>query len=402
MNHTERTQSVFSHILLWFGAAVSIAEIAAGTLIAPLGIGKGILSIVIGHIIGGIILFSAGFIGAKSGLTAAESVRISFGKYGSFGFSILNILQLLGWTAVMIINGAQAFNGIAVRMLHGDYEKLWCILIGGLICCWIILGLKNLTKVNSVVCLVLFLFFLALGINVFTQMDGPTVAETSMGFGEAVELNVAMALSWLPLISDYTCKLEKPFIGTVGSVLSYSCGSALMFIIGVGAAVHTGKSDITSIMIAAGMGSIALMAVVFSTVTTTFLDTYSAGISATNLNEKINYKLTAIVVCVAGTLISIFVPITQYEDFLYLIGSVFAPLFSILFVDYYLFKKREKILRTNCLSVVLWIIGFFIYRLLLPYNSYVGITLPIMLLTGALYIIISKIFRGNNREKECD
>ena len=75
--------------LLWFGAAVSIAEILTGALIAPLGITKGIVAILFGHLAGGVIFYLAGYIGAQSNLSAIESTRISFGKYGSFCFSIL-------------------------------------------------------------------------------------------------------------------------------------------------------------------------------------------------------------------------------------------------------------------------------------------------------------------------
>lgn len=41
-----------SQFLLWMGAAISIAEIVTGTLIAPLGLAKGTLAIIVGHLIG--------------------------------------------------------------------------------------------------------------------------------------------------------------------------------------------------------------------------------------------------------------------------------------------------------------------------------------------------------------
>ena len=48
----EKRTSVFENSLIWFGAAVSIAEILTGTYFAPLGFTKGLLAILIGHIIG--------------------------------------------------------------------------------------------------------------------------------------------------------------------------------------------------------------------------------------------------------------------------------------------------------------------------------------------------------------
>ena len=60
------------------------------------------------------------------------------------------------------------------------------------------------------------------------------VSDDMMTFGAAVELAVAMPLSWLPLISDYTREAEKPFAATFTSVFVYSVVSIFMYMIGMG------------------------------------------------------------------------------------------------------------------------------------------------------------------------
>ena len=87
----EKRTTLFENGLIWFGAGVSIAEILTGTYFAPLGFGKGISAIIIGHIIGCILLFLAGVIGGKTEKSAMETVKMSFGQKGSLLFSILNI-----------------------------------------------------------------------------------------------------------------------------------------------------------------------------------------------------------------------------------------------------------------------------------------------------------------------
>ena len=248
-SHEENKVSTFSQVLLWFGAAVSIAEIITGALLAPLGLGQGLLSIVVGHIIGAVILLLGGYIGAQSGLSSSMSARISFGKYGSYGFSALNLLQLLGWTAIMIVNAAKAMDAITGQLWSFTNEGLWCVVIGLLICIWVLLGSNGLAKLNTVVMLLLLAFSLILGFVVFRGSGTPHPTEEQMSFGAAVELNVAMSLSWLPLISDYTRNLKKPVGGTVGSVLGYLAGSVLMYVIGLGAALFAGTSDISAIQI---------------------------------------------------------------------------------------------------------------------------------------------------------
>ena len=124
----EKRTSLFDNGLIWFGAGVSIAEILTGTYLAPLGMSKGLAAIVIGHIIGCIMLFLAGVIGGRERLSAMESVKLSFGQKGGLLFSILNVLQLVGWTAIMIYDGALAADGV---MAAGQW--IWCLVIGGLI-----------------------------------------------------------------------------------------------------------------------------------------------------------------------------------------------------------------------------------------------------------------------------
>ena len=137
--------SVFSNSLIWFGAGVSIAEIVTGTYLASLGMEKGILAVIIGHLIGCSLLFLAGVIGAKTKKSAMETVKISFGQKGSILFSVLNVIQLAGWTAIMIYDGALSANGI-----FNTGNWVWCIVIGVLIIIWIFIGIKNIEKVNVV------------------------------------------------------------------------------------------------------------------------------------------------------------------------------------------------------------------------------------------------------------
>ncbi|MFK5243108.1 putative hydroxymethylpyrimidine transporter CytX, partial [Lactococcus lactis] len=84
-----------------------------------------------------------------------------------------------------------------------------------------------------------------------------------------------------------------------------------------------------------GLGLVALLIIVFSTVTTTFLDTYSAATSLANLTDSGYVNRLAVGVTVVGLLIALTVAMTYYQNFLYLIGSVFTPLYAIIFVTYF-------------------------------------------------------------------
>lgn len=233
-----------------------------------------------------------------------ETVKISFGQKGSILFSVLNVVQLAGWTAIMIYDGALSANGI-----FNTGNWVWCIVIGVLIIVWIIIGISNVEKINVVAMTALFILTIILCKVVFFDNHTITkIAGDGLTFGAAVELAVAMPLSWLPLISDYTREAEKPVKATAASAIVYGLVSCWMYVIGMGAAIFAQNAGIDQIMLKAGLGIAGLLIIVFSTVTTTYLDAYSAGISSETISHKINGKYMAIVVTVIGTIAAIVYP----------------------------------------------------------------------------------------------
>ncbi len=386
--------SVLANGLIWFGAGVSIAEILTGTYFAGLGFGRGMAAILLGHLIGGVLMFAAGMIGAREEKSAMETVKMSFGEKGSLLFIALNILQLVGWTAIMIYDGALAASGIAAI---GNW--VWALVIGVLILVWILIGITNLGKINTVAMASLMVLSLILFGVIFFGGNGNVagVVDEGMTFGAAVELGVAMPLSWLPLISDYTREAEKPFQATLFSVVVYSAVSIFMYIIGMGAAIYTGTGDIAAIMVKAGLGAAGLLIIVFSTVTTTFLDAYSAGVSAVSISERIDEKWAAAIVTVIGTAAAILFPMDNITDFLYLIGSVFAPMIAIQIADYFILKKSPVRAAASVKNLLIWLAGFIAYRILMGVDTPVGNTLPDMVLTIILCLVVNMFTSGKDQ-----
>ena len=391
----EKRTSLLENGLIWFGAGVSIAEILTGTYFSSLGFQKGLAAILIGHVIGCVMLFLAGVIGGKSRLSAMETVKSSFGNKGGQFFAILNVLQLVGWTAIMIYDGALAVDGMV-----STGRWLWCLIIGALIVVWILIGITNLGKINTAAMVLLFILTLVLCKVIF--FDGNVIqstADDSLSFGAAVELAVAMPLSWLPLISDHTREAEKPVKATAVSAIVYGIVSCWMYVIGMGAALFTGESDIAQILLKAGLSIAGLLIIVFSTVTTTFLDAYSAGISSESIFSKIKGKYAAIVVTIIGTVGAILFPMDDITDFLYLIGSVFAPMIAIQIADFFLLHRDRRKNAFDWRNLIIWVIGFVLYRLLMRVDLPVGNTLPDMVITIVICVIVGKVVGEKSTEK---
>ena len=349
----------------------------------------------LGHLIGCTMLFFAGLIGGMKRLSAMETVKLSFGGKGCLLFAVLNVLQLVGWTAIMIYDGALAANSI-----YGTGAWIWCLVIGGLIIVWILIGLKNLGKLNTVAMALLFILTLILGKVIFSGYGGSgLVSEEGMSFGAAVELSVAMPLSWLPLISDYTREAKKPFQATLASTLVYGVVSCFMYIIGMGAALFTGTYDIAVIMVKAGLGAAGLFIIVLSTVTTTFLDAFSAGVSSTVISGAVKEKWAAIAVTVIGTIAAIVYPMDNITNFLYLIGSVFAPMIAIQIADTFILKNDFRTVRFHVPNLVIWACGFVLYRILMHVDTPVGNTLPDMAVTIGICLVYHAVSSAAGSKK---
>ena len=398
--------------MIWFGAGVSIAEIITGTYFAPLGFAKGLAAIVIGHAIGCALLFLTGVIGAKKKMAAMQTTALSFGKFGPKFFGLLNAAQLLGWTGIMIYDGSLCANTI----IDGakDYSKFAALAIGILIVVWILARARNLDKLNFAAAVALFGLTIFMCVKIFSGLFGGGAdnalgaalsggaADQALSFGAAVELSVAMPLSWLPVISDYTKDAKRPVAVSLAAAVVYFLVSVWMYAIGMGAAIVAGESSIDIVMLKTGLGIAALVIVVLSTVTTTYLDAYSAGVSSQSVHSKINVKAAAIIVAVLGTVGALLFNMDNITDFLYLIGSVFAPMTAILLADFFVCKNDSSAKKIDAARIVVWILGFALYRLFMRFDFVFGCTLPAMAATFVLALAVHAATVRSRRNNSID
>ena len=392
--------------LIWFGAAVSIAEILTGACLEGLGLKKGLLVIVLGHIIGGLLLYLAGMIGAKNKEGAMKSSALSFGKFGSYFFAIMNIIQLVGWQGIMIFDAAYSAEGI---LKIG--KTWWSLIIGILTIAWIVLGSKSRDKLSIVVMVLLMLLTFVLSYVIFSGIRngnsaGSAVAE-ALSFGQGLELSIAMPLSWIPMIADYTYKSKKPVKTTLSACVTYSIASTWMYVIGLGAAVITHETRIDQIMLKAGLGVAGLYIIVVSCVTTNFIDAFSCNQSTfalipekkftpdadkkPTLKDNVKSNLPGIIDTVIGTVCAMIFPMENITEFLYFIGSVFAPMISVQIADNFIVKHENEETKFDMIAALAWVIGFIVYRILMKHDLFFGNTIPDMAITLVITIVFRKV-----------
>lgn len=359
---------IFANGIIWFGAAVSVAEIEAG-----IQSGNNWAALIPGHLLGGALLFLVGLIGAKARLSAMDSTASAFGKYGAKFFAALNMLQLVGWTSVMIAQGATALGGLEIPVGTTVLSAGLAVLVA----VWIFIGLRDSAHIATGAMALLAVLVAILTFRLFGSAGATQGAPSeALSFWAAFELSVAMPLSWLPLISDYTKNAERPFAATAVSACVYTVVSLWMYAIGILIA-DSGAGNLPAAILSVGLGIPGILIVVFSTVTTTFLDAYSAGESARTICRRLNPKIVGVVVCALGVFLAVFGIIDRYADFLYLIASVFASMAAVLAVSHYAVKSPLPVW-----NVISWAVGFGVYQF--AGSSPVGPTMTAMFVSAAL------------------
>lgn len=367
----EKRTSIFTNGMIWFGVAISVSEIVCGIEIGEAAKLSDIwFPLILGHVLGGIMLYFVGLIGARVRVNAMETTASTFGKYGSKFFAALNLTQLIGWIAVLNAQGAMALAGLNLPISF----PVTCVLLAVLIAAWVFVGLRKTAKITTVVMGLLAVLLVVLTAKLFGVDPSATGAVTQaashapahqFGFWTIFEISIAMPLSWLPVISDYTKDVEKPVPATIASAVAYTLASLWMYFIGLqiaglGLGVETG---IAQAILLAGIGIPGIIIVALSTVTTNFLAANSAGESAKAIFNKLNPKVGGVVVCVLSTILAIWGIVDHYISFLYLIAAVFAPMAAVLLVSYFFVKEHLDQKGFWVWNLVSWAVGFAVYEI---------------------------------------
>lgn len=409
----ERNFSGPDFFLLWAGAGIALTEIWAGGLLAPLGMLAGLLAILAGHFIGTTPLALAGLIGSRHGVPSIVSTRGAMGVRGSYLPAVLNIIQLIGWTAVMLWVGGQA----AASLTRGvaDLGPTFWIVVGGVLTTgWAVVGHRHWKKLQLVAVVLLLALSVIMSYIVFKQYGWERVLLVApsggMPFMSGLDLVIAMPISWLPLVADYARYARRTGPCFNGTWLGYFLASSWMYAVGLAAALATGSDTpdamVMELMASFGLVGAALLIVLISTFTTTFLDIYSNAVSVLSLAPRANERLVIVAGGALGTVLAIFLNPLQYENFLLFIGAAFCPLFGIVFADYFILKRgrydADQLFAgarywytygVHVPGLLAWLAGFALYQACAHRFTAFGASLPSMLGAAALYLAVAAWWR---------
>ena len=313
------------------------------------------------YAIGCLLLYFTGLIGAETKMPTVRSGRIAFGRYGSYAFSVFNIIQLLGWTAIMIIGGSAVLRQTVYLLTGYENSVLWTILIGALVAVWVAVGFKNVGKIN---------IFAVGGIidphhcfELCCIQRRDTAGGRPPYFGAAVELSIAMPLSWLPLIGDYTRESQHQSVPPLSAPLLISLVVCGCMSSAWPCSLRRRKRHRCGVGRGRSRRGGSIYRFIFHRHYNLSRRLFRRGQLCQPHRRQRRKSL-----CFAGpapvaTVLAIFFPMDQYESFLYLIGSFFVPMVTLLLMEYFIYGSRSIDVAFRWDNAVLWVVGFILYRI---------------------------------------
>lgn len=394
---------------LWFSLGIGLMVLQTGALLAPgLGLSGSLLAIFLGTLVGVLLLAAVGVIGSDTGLSSMAALKLSLGVKGASLPALLNLLQLIGWGAFEIIVMRDAASLLGARAFsEGSLlasPLLWTLIFGALATLLAVSG--PLTFVRKILrkwgIWLLLAACLWLTWNLFAKADLAALwiqaGDGSMPFAVGFDIAIAMPLSWLALVADYSRfgKRAKNVFG--GTALGFFIGNFWLMSLGVAYTLAFAPSgQVNTLLLAlagAGLG-IPLLLILLDETENAFADIHSAAVSS-GILLPLSVERLALVIGLICTLIACFAPLAQYQNFLLLIGSVFAPLFGVVLVDHFILRRRGLAAGSSLRwpALLAWLGGVSTYHLLANLYPDIGATLPALVLAGLLQLILGRAFNG--------
>ncbi len=384
--------------VLWSSLGVGILVLQAGALMAPaLTVDQAILVSLVGSIAGSALLASAGVIGARHGVPTMVSLRPILGFAGSYIATILNVIQLVGWTAFELKIMADASSLI----LGGGCELLFLVLFTVVIMLLAVGG--PLTVVRQ--WLEKFAIWLVYASTAWITYMVITTPKWAISGGRgglpwtlALDLVIAMPISWMPLVSDYNRFSSKVWSCTLSTMLGYALANAWFYSLGAALALMSGRGFIAASILSLYFGWMALLFILVDETDNAFADVYSCALSIQNAFPKARQWKLIVLISILSAVLAYFLPLSKYEWFLLLIGASFVPLFGVMLSEYFLVRRGrvdveefyEGAPRIVPRSIISWIVGLTTYFAIATHFPDVGASLPSFLMSALLQYLLRR------------
>ena len=326
-------------LAMWGNLGISLFGPLTGALVATTvgSVGLAIVAIVVGCALGALLLGASAIFGVTTGAPAMVSLRGLLGRRGSVLPTVLNIAQNIGWATMEII----VISTAAVAVIGDAWRWPFVILAGAVATLMAVRPLGSVRLLRKVMVWLVLAASVFLFVQVLLQPAQPIPQDAVLGFWPAVDLAVAGVVSFAPLAADYSRHSRTRGAAFWGASLGYGLAAIAYYALGVFAVANLGATDVIKALVTLPAGGIALAILLVDEVDEAFANVYSTTMSVQNLLPRLDRRVVAVIIGVLATLLAGLLDIGRYQSFLFLIGSVFVPLFAVAAVDFFVISKQR-------------------------------------------------------------
>jgi NCS1 family nucleobase:cation symporter-1 len=416
-----RRLGAWDFAVLWGDLGVGLLVLLTGSFLVPaLSLGQALVAIVVGSVIGVTLLALTAVVGARTGAPTMVCLRPALGHLGSWLPTTLNVVQLLGWTVFELVIMGHAANAVSRALLGLDAYPLWLAVFAVVVIAMGAWGPHGVVRqwLGRFAVWVMLATTAWLAWILLSRHDvGALLARPGTGglpFWAAVDLVIAMPISWLPLVCDYSRFARRPADAFWGTALGYLVANVGFYALGAVILLAAGVSQeprgfVEAIALLAG--PLALLILLVDETDEAWADLYSCAVSVQNVFPRAPERSLVLGLGGLAFLVALVLDVTQYEAFLLLIGSVFVPLFGVLAVDHFLVRRGYEpgeLLRpggrygprlgVSWPGIGAWLAGFLVYLGLAGKLAALGIagapalgaSLPSLVCAGAVYWVAAR------------
>lgn len=389
------------HASLWFSLGVGLLVMQVGAYLMPaLGTQEALAAIVLGSVAGAGLLGWVAKIGCDSGLASAGLMHAVYGRRFAGLPIALNIVQLLGWGAfeLVVMRDATVAIGRQSGALAGAHWPVLATLLWGGVVMLLISGsmvrlVRRLIARIALPLVVLSLLWLSWQFIALAQAHGIEAlwsrrGDGGMGVLPALDLVIAMPISWLPLVADYARHGHSGGPALRGTWLGYALANMWCYALGVLVALVLPSQDLVTALLLAQGGLIALSLILIDEVDNAYGDAYSGSVSAHSLRPAWSVRRWGLAIAAVCTAFALVLPMHSLEPFLLLLSSVFVPLFGVILGRLAFGAPAQQLLAraggVEWSATLLWLAGIACYHLLPRALPQLGAALPTLALCFAL------------------
>ncbi len=354
-----RYGATWRNFTVWFGPNMELSGVFTGTLVFTLGLGfwPGLAAMLIGVALGALPVALLALWGPKTGMAQLPLARLPFGKSIALP-ALVQWFSAIAWDALVGL-----FGGEAVQILFHVPFFVGVLVVLALEGAIGVLGYEFIHQLEAWGSAILVVLFAVLTVKIIQHGNVPMHSSVhgTAAVGTFVlvsTITFSGSFSWASYAADYS-RYMKPdasgpgiFWATFGGLFASLAWMYTIGLAGAKALSNQTAAGVQSLMGGGFLGVLALIAIIFGSVTGTAMNDYSGSLAVQAGGVRIRRPFSAGL----GTVLVFFLVLwihggataTKFQNVLLFTAYWIAPFLAVILIDWY--RRGQSVTRDRLLE----------------------------------------------------